>query len=108
MFGLFKKKEKPLVRSSFKGKEAYYCKNNPKAKEFIALGGGLSGIYDVSNKNTMSIVRKYSEFIKPQHIYKRNEKGILIPYFSKDRKVERKKEDMKNGKTWRISRRNAW
>ena len=88
----FLKKEKPLSRKSFKGKNAYYFKNDPKAKEFLSLGGGFSGIFNVTDKKTMAFVKKYCEYIEPKHIYIQDKSGKLIPYFYKDRQAERKWE----------------
>ena len=94
MFGFLKKQEKPLNRKDFKGwiPSVFRTDNEKynKYKEFRELGGALSGVYDVSDNKTRIFVEKYSEFIKPQHIYKRNKNGILIPYFSQERRAEKK------------------
>ena len=102
----FLKKEKPLSRQSFKGKNPYYQKNDTKAKEFLSLGGGISGIYDVSDKKTLSFVRKYSEYIESKHIYIRDKNGMLVPYFYKDRQVEKKWQKDYNKRNGVSSRKN--
>lgn len=52
-----------------------------KRKEFIKAGGGLSGVYDVSDKKTLAFVKKYREFIPNNEIYTRNDKGWLVPVY---------------------------
>lgn len=63
-------------------------KKEQKRKEFIKAGGGLSGVYDISDKKTAAFVKKYREFIPNSEIYTRNEKGWLVPVY-KTRKGRR-------------------
>ena len=58
-------------------------------KEFVALGGTRSGVYDISNKDTRKFVKKYKEFIPKKDIYKRNRKGRLVAVSWKQRKKDR-------------------
>ena len=55
--------------------------NSKKYAEFVKAGGALSGVYDVSDKNTAAFVKKYGEFIPKKEICKRNKKGLLVPVY---------------------------
>ena len=64
-----------------------YPHKNPqvekKRKEFLRQGGGLSGLYDVSEKRTASFVREYRDFIPRKEIYKRDKRGWLVPVYKR-------------------------
>ncbi len=52
-----------------------------KYNEFLRKGGDKSGVYDISDKRTRAFVREYKEFIPKREIYRRNNKGSLIPVY---------------------------
>ena len=54
-----------------------------KYKEFLRKGGGLSGVYNVSDKKTAQFVKEYKEFIPKKDIYIVDRKGNLIPKYPK-------------------------
>ena len=56
-------------------------KKNKKYSEFLKAGGGLSGVYDISDKKTYAFVRKYREFIPKREIYTRDKRGYLVPVY---------------------------
>lgn len=55
--------------------------NSKKYAEFVKSGGALSGVYDISDKNTAAFVKKYGEFIPKKEIYKRDKNGSLVPVY---------------------------
>ena len=59
-------------------------KKDKKYSEFLKAGGGLSGVYDISDKKTLAFVRKYREFIPKREIYtdvyKRQIMNTTTPY----------------------------
>lgn len=54
-----------------------------KYSEFLKAGGGLSGVYDISNRETLAFVKKYREFILGSEIYTRDKRGYLVPVYGK-------------------------
>ena len=50
------------------------------------MGGGLSGVYNVSDKRTANFVKEYRGFIPKKEIYKRDKKGSLVPVYRGERK----------------------
>lgn len=73
---LRRRTEKPLAR-----KRAYEKRKGPKYAEFQRLGGGKSGVYDISDRRTAAFVKKYREFIPDQEIYRRDKRGHLVPAY---------------------------
>ena len=57
--------------------------NEQKYKEFLRKGGGLSGVYNVSDKRTAQFVKDYKEFIPKKDIYVVDKKGNLVPKYPK-------------------------
>ncbi len=60
-------------------------KRDKKYAEFLRAGGGLSGVYDISDKETKAFVKKYRKYISKKEIYKRDKKGYLIPVYKNKR-----------------------
>ena len=56
-------------------------KKDKKYSEFLKAGGGLSGVYDISDKKTYAFVRKYREYIPKSEIYTRDKRGYLVPVY---------------------------
>ena len=52
-----------------------------KYEEFLKAGGGLSGLYDISDEKTFAFVRKYREFIPKREIYTRDKHGNFVPVY---------------------------
>jgi len=83
MFFLKKKKEETknrnLTKDGFRKFETIssadivnWKKENPKKyNEFIRAGGGLSGLYDISDEKTRKFVNQYKEYIHKSEIYYR-------------------------------------
>ena len=46
-------------------------------------GGGLSGVYNVSDKKSAQFVKDYKEFIPKKDIYIVDRKGNLVPKYPK-------------------------
>ncbi len=61
-------------------------KNNEKYSAFLKAGGGKSGLYDISNKETAVFVKKYREFIPKSEIYTRDKHNSLVPVYGSKRK----------------------
>ena len=70
---------------SYARKTAYETRKGKKYAEFQRLGGGRSGVYDVSDRRTAAFVKKYREFIPDKEIYRRDARGHLVPVY-RDRK----------------------
>ena len=49
----------------------------------MKAGGGLSGVYDISNRETLAFVKKYREFILGSEIYTRDKRGYLVAVYGK-------------------------
>lgn len=63
-----------------------FSKNKSKEySEFLKAGGGLSGVYDISDKKTASFVKKYRKYIPNNEIYTRNKRGYLVPVYKNKR-----------------------
>ena len=64
-----------------------YPHKNPeierKRKDFLRKGGGLSGVYNVSDKRTASFVKEYRDFIPKKDIYKKDKNGSLVPVYKR-------------------------
>lgn len=58
-------------------------KKDKKYTEFLKMGGGLSGVYDISDKKTFAFVKKYRKYIPKSEIYTRDKRGYLVPVFKK-------------------------
>ena len=71
---------KSYVRS-FARKNAYEKRMSQKYSDFQRLGGGRSGVYDISDKRTAAFVKKYREFIPDKEIYRRDARGYLVPVY---------------------------
>ena len=67
---------KKQIRYSTSKYNPIYSYKNPKIerkrKEFLRKGGGLSGVYNVSDKRTASFVKEYRDFISKKEIYKKD------------------------------------
>lgn len=50
-------------------------------KDFLKQGGGLSGVYDISDKNTRAYVEKYAKYIYYGHVFNRDSNNKLQPVF---------------------------
>ena len=62
-------------------------KKDKQYSEFLKAGGGVSGVYDISDKRVRAFVKKYREFIPDREIYTRDKQGYLVPaYRPKDRR----------------------
>lgn len=79
---LFRKKRKLKKRCFTGNKSNLVIKNKRKYKEFVLGGGLLSGLFDISDEDTLDFVLKYKEYISPDEIGYRNEKGLLVRYFN--------------------------
>ena len=66
---------------SYARKNAYENRKRQKYADFQRLGGGRSGVYDISDKRTVAFVKKYREFIPDKEIYRRDARGYLIPVY---------------------------
>ena len=64
-------------------------RKDDKYREFRALGGSRSGVFDISNKDTRRFVKKYKEFIPKSEIYKRDRNGRLVAVSLKQRRKDR-------------------
>ena len=89
-FILRQKKKRPKVDNMTKYRPQSNPKKEAKRKEFLRLGGGLSGVYDISDTEIRTFVRDYKEFIPKKIIYKRNKKGSLVPAFRRRKNAKRK------------------
>lgn len=76
----FKFKNKNLKNLTWDGYRRYSSVNsydinrwrteNPdKYSAFLRAGGGLSGMYDMRDKNTRAFVKKYKEYIHKSELY---------------------------------------
>ena len=90
---MFFKKTNKRYKNNGYNKSKYnpqYPHKNPtverKRKEFLRMGGGLSGVYNVSDKRTANFVKEYRDFIPKQEIYKRDKTGSLVPVYRGGRK----------------------
>lgn len=89
----YERKKRSYLSAAFRGhadkavarKTAYEKRKGPKYAEFQRLGGGRSGVYDISDKRTSAFVKKYREFIPDKEIYRRDARGYLVPVY-RDRK----------------------
>lgn len=68
-------------KNFLKIKKTVKDKKPKKYAEFVKAGGGKSGVYDVSDKQTAAFVKKYREFVPKKEIYKRNKRGYLVPAY---------------------------
>ena len=68
-------------QKSYARKSAYEKRKSQKYAEYQNLGGGRSGVYDISDKQTAAFVKKYREFIPDKDIYRRNARGCLVPVY---------------------------
>jgi hypothetical protein len=76
---------KKIYYKNFSPKRSAKDTNPKKYSCFIKAGGGKSGVYDISDKQTASFVRKYREFIPKNEIYKRDKRGYLVPVYKDPR-----------------------
>ena len=78
--------KKSLAYSSSKYDPMYHHENpkiERKRKEFLRKGGGLSGVYNVSDKRTASFVKEYRDFIPKKDIFKKDKNGSLVPVYKR-------------------------
>ena len=52
-----------------------------KRREFLWRSGGMSGVYNISDKQTAAFVKEHREFIPDKEIYRKNKKGTLVPVY---------------------------
>lgn len=80
LFGRKKKKDASKVNPYSEQRDA---KLEAKRKEFLRLGGGRSGVYDVSKPDVAKFVREYKDFIHKNEIYKRDKHNCLVPVYKR-------------------------
>ena len=83
-FGLSRSDRKKVKRSMPKYNPNIPSKNEKleaKRREFLRRGGGLSGVYNISDKQTKAFVKQYREFIPDKEIYRKNKKGTYVPVY---------------------------
>lgn len=68
------------------GKKKDNKKQDKMYSDFLKAGGGISGVYDVSDKKTAAFVKKYRKFIPDNEVYTRDKRGYLVPVYKQKRR----------------------